>query len=219
MSKIIVADTCAVVRGAMELLVHDVDPCARVYGTDNFIDTLSLVRQHEIDMLVIDLALPGSASVGPVHQLHIMQPSMRILVSCPLFPAVPASLLLKQGVYGCIDAATTIEEWRRALRTMLDGNLFHSAAFLQQPATDVARAIRMGNPLHRLSRREKAVLNYILDGRTYIEICAHLGLKPSTISTYRVRIFSKLNVANLVQLHAVHSLLKTDAEPYSEFIH
>jgi DNA-binding CsgD family transcriptional regulator len=67
------------------------------------------------------------------------------------------------------------------------------------------------NPLSRLSRREYEVLEFVVAGRTSKEIAAILGLKPSSVFTYRSRIMSKLGIgeiASLVRFSIRHNLIK-----------
>jgi DNA-binding CsgD family transcriptional regulator len=67
------------------------------------------------------------------------------------------------------------------------------------------------NPLHKLSAREFQVLSLVLEGRTSKEIARIVGLKPSTIDTYRSRIMIKLQVSGvpaLVRLAIRHGVIK-----------
>jgi len=51
-----------------------------------------------------------------------------------------------------------------------------------------------------LSQRELQVLKLVVEGKTSKEIAADLGVKPSSIYTYRSRIFAKLKIDNLAKL-------------------
>jgi DNA-binding CsgD family transcriptional regulator len=67
------------------------------------------------------------------------------------------------------------------------------------------------NPLKRLSPREYQVLELVIGGKTSKEISALVGLKPSTIFTYRSRIMDKLeidNIPGLVRLAIRHRMIK-----------
>ena len=67
------------------------------------------------------------------------------------------------------------------------------------------------NLLHRLSTRERQILKLVAEGHTSKEIAGIVGVKPSSVYTYRSRIMSKLesrNVAELVRLAIRHRLVK-----------
>ncbi|HCU45007.1 MAG TPA: DNA-binding response regulator, partial [Sphingobacterium sp.] len=64
------------------------------------------------------------------------------------------------------------------------------------------------NPLSRLSNREVDVAKYLIQGHGIIEVSTTLDLSPSTVSTYKSRIFEKLNVSNipeLIEIFRIHS--------------
>jgi two-component system, NarL family, invasion response regulator UvrY len=67
------------------------------------------------------------------------------------------------------------------------------------------------NPLQALSAREHQVLRLVVEGRSSKEIARIVGLKPSTIDTYRSRIMVKLQVSGitaLVRLAIRHGVIK-----------
>jgi DNA-binding CsgD family transcriptional regulator len=67
------------------------------------------------------------------------------------------------------------------------------------------------DPLSLLSRRECEVLKLVVEGRTSKEIAAIVGVKPSSIHTYRSRIMAKLeidDIASLVQLAIRQGLIR-----------
>lgn len=62
-----------------------------------------------------------------------------------------------------------------------------------------------------LSPRERQVLKFVVEGRTSKEIASIVGVKPSTIDTYRSRVMAKLeinDVPSLVRLAIRHGLIK-----------
>ena len=67
------------------------------------------------------------------------------------------------------------------------------------------------NPLSRLSPREHEVIRLVVEGRTSKDIAAIVGVKPTSIHTYRSRIMAKLEVddlPSLVRLAIRHGLIK-----------
>jgi DNA-binding NarL/FixJ family response regulator len=67
------------------------------------------------------------------------------------------------------------------------------------------------SPLHDLSPREREVLKLVVEGRTSREIAQTIGVKPTSVHTYRSRIMDKLeiyNIASLVRLAIRHGLIR-----------
>ncbi|MNL39420.1 Virulence factors putative positive transcription regulator BvgA [compost metagenome] len=74
--------------------------------------------------------------------------------------------------------------------------------------TQTKAKINTMNPLSRLSNREVDVAKYLMQGLGIIEVSTSLDLSPSTVSTYKSRIFEKLNVSNipeLIEIFRIHS--------------
>ena len=68
-------------------------------------------------------------------------------------------------------------------------------AFIDEVTSD-----RKSNPFTQLSDREFEIASLLLAGLSLSEIATRLHLQPSTIGTYKSRIFEKLNITNLLQL-------------------
>jgi DNA-binding NarL/FixJ family response regulator len=67
------------------------------------------------------------------------------------------------------------------------------------------------SPLNSLSPREREVLKLVVEGRTSKEIAQTIGVKPTSVHTYRSRIMDKLeiyDIASLVRLAIRHGLIR-----------
>jgi DNA-binding NarL/FixJ family response regulator len=69
------------------------------------------------------------------------------------------------------------------------------------------------SPLERLSAREKAVLQFVVEGKTSVEIAGILSLSPKTVETYRSRLMEKLEITDiptLVKFAIQHGLTRLE---------
>jgi RNA polymerase sigma factor (sigma-70 family) len=76
-------------------------------------------------------------------------------------------------------------------------------------ATDKEK--QQADALRTLSEREREVLVLVVEGRTSKEIARIVGVKPTTIDTYRSRIMTKLEISDLpslVRFAIRHGLIK-----------
>src|SRR6185295_12596328 len=86
-----------------------------------------------------------------------------------------------------------------AVRTVLTGGQFISSALAQKLVADLRRG--SDRPRHEaLSDRELQVCKMSAAGKSVKEIAVELSLSPKTVSTFRSRVFEKLNVKNDVEL-------------------
>ena len=68
------------------------------------------------------------------------------------------------------------------------------------------------NPLEQLSNREIEIAKLLVEGFSNIDICNTLNIQKSTVSTYKNRIFEKLDVDNLSSLIQIFNFYKDKKE-------
>jgi DNA-binding NarL/FixJ family response regulator len=69
------------------------------------------------------------------------------------------------------------------------------------------------SPLESLSRRERQILQLIVEGKSSAEVAATLFLSPKTVDTYRSRMMQKLGIGdlpNLVKFAIQHGVTQLD---------
>jgi DNA-binding NarL/FixJ family response regulator len=94
---------------------------------------------------------------------------------------------------------TAPKELVTAIRKVLDGGRYVSAALAEKLASDLsAQAVRL--PHERLSDREFEVLRMIASGKTITQIADELHLSATTVSTHRARILDKMSMTNNAEL-------------------
>lgn len=69
---------------------------------------------------------------------------------------------------------------------------------------------RLNSPFEKLSQRESEVARFLLAGKRISEISREMGLKPNTVTTYKIKIFEKLSIENIIQLKRLESIYKPE---------
>jgi RNA polymerase sigma factor (sigma-70 family) len=101
-----------------------------------------------------------------------------------------------------LDAIRLVDAGRRYLSKSLPENLL-----------DLIASDNAGDPLQKLSARERQVLQLIAEGTSVIEIGERLGLSPKTVETYRSRMMEKLvlhDLAGLIKFAFQHGVLSVE---------
>lgn len=106
----------------------------------------------------------------------------------------------KWGVMGFLSKEEEEETLVQALTLFLHGQPYLSEELTQSLGAEQKRNSASTNPFDDLSDRELMVLRFLLQGHRVKEISNRLDLKMSTVATYKVRIFEKLNVNNLADM-------------------
>jgi len=122
-------------------------------------------------------------------EAHQNYPRLPVLVLSSAPEEQLAVRVLKAGASGYLNKQTATKNLVRAVRRILAGGKYVTAALAEKLATEVGLN---ATPLHEeLSDREFQVLRMIASGKSVKEVADELSLSVKTVSTYRTRILEK----------------------------
>ncbi|MCW3464219.1 response regulator [Chitinophaga nivalis] len=209
MMNFLIADDHAIVRFGVKQVILDMFPLAMVTEAATFDETLQATEKQVYDLLILDTNLPGGNNLVMLDTIKLRQPAICILVFSAFDEKVYALKYLQAGADGYLDKAAPDTEIKNAIQTVLRNEKYMSANTREQLLFS-ANKKTIHNPLTDLSSREAAVLQLLVQGLPVQKIAATLELHISTVSTYKNRIFTKLEVSNLVELLQKIELYNTD---------
>lgn len=191
MIRIVIADDHAIVRtGLREFFAGQVD--LRVTGeAANGSEALELVRQGDLDVLLLDLSMPDQSGVDALAAIHARKPELPILILSGFPEAHYATMLIKQGASGYLNKECDPEEIVNAIRTVARGRKYISAAVAEQLASGLDPTAAKA-PHELLSEREFQVFLRLAKGETIGRIADGMSLSVKTVSTYRSRVMEKM---------------------------
>jgi len=199
--KILLVDDHALIRrGVAQVLREDIaDADITEAGTAQ--DALQAVHTSRWDLVILDVNLPDKSGLEVLKNIKEAYPTLPVLM-LSLYPeAQYARRALKAGASGYLTKDTAPEEVTNAVRRILQGRHYVSAALAEQLAADLGSPVREHHaPQDILSDRELEVLRLISQGRTPTEVAEHLHLSIKTISTYRARLLEKLGLRTTAEL-------------------
>ena len=200
--KVFVIDDQPIVRErVMELINGEPDLIACGEADDVRLATDRIARQKP-DLVVTGLSFKHSHGLGLVKDLRARFTGLRVLVFSIYDEALYGERAIRAGARGFIEKRASSKELLRAIRVVLDGEIYLSAAISRKT---VGRFFGKGSvvadsPLQQLSDRELEVLQLIGGGRSTRQIAGALRLDVKTIETYRARLKVKLKLANAAEL-------------------
>ena len=190
--RILIVDDHTIVRDGLKQLLKD------RLGTNNFgeaanaRDALALAEESEWDIVLLDISLPGQSGLDILKQLKTLRPAAKILILTMHPESQYALRVLKAGASGYLTKDTAASEMLAALNKVLSGGKYVSAALAEKIISNLDHPADKA-PHEALSDREYQVMRMIAMGKTVKEISFELGLSIKTVSTYRTRVFTKLN--------------------------
>jgi len=197
--NILIADDHPVVRQGLRQMLDQEEDFHVVGEARNGGEALDLSRSVEWDVAVLDYNMPDSTGLDLVKELHRKYPQRPVLILSMYPEDRHAVRVLKAGAAGYLTKETAPEELVRAIRKVVGGGKYVTAALGEKLAQELEE--QREGPLHEgLSDREYQILWRIASGRTGREIARELTLSPNTVSTYRNRILRKMKMRSNAEL-------------------
>ncbi|MBB3177284.1 response regulator transcription factor [Variovorax sp. Sphag1AA] len=195
MIKIGIVDDHAIVRtGLRDFFSQHVD--LRVVGeAATGREAIDLVRSNEIDVLVMDLSMPGQSGIDAIAMIRAKAPDTGILILSGYPEEHYAMNLIRQGASGYLNKECDPMEIVEAIRTIALGRRYITPAVAELLARQLDRNSDAA-PHEQLSEREFQVFLKLATGETAGSIAEALSLSVKTVSTYRSRLMEKMNLTS-----------------------
>ena len=199
MITVVLVDDHDLVRSGVRRMLADQDDIEVVGEAGSGEEAVDLLRHQPVDVVLMDLAMPGIGGLEATRKLLHIQPKIRIVIVTAFIEDPLPRHLLDAGAYGYLTKTCDVDELVRAIHQVHNNKRYLCAEVAQQLAL-----ANTGNgsesPLDSLSQRELQVLVMVGKGLRNKEISDQLCLSPKTISTYRHRLYAKLPAHSDVDL-------------------
>jgi DNA-binding NarL/FixJ family response regulator len=198
MTKVLVVDDHPIVRrGIKEILSEELD--LEILETADARETATLVKDPALELVVLDLELPGKHGLELLKEIKTTRPKLPILV-LSIYPEEQFAVrVLKAGASGFVSKDAASEDLVRAVRKILRGGKHVSDRVAEFLLSEVKNE-PVSSPHQKLSDREFQILRLLGLGKTVGSIANDLSLSVATVSTYRARILEKLDMKTTAEL-------------------
>ena len=195
MIKVGIVDDHAIVRaGLRQFFSEQVD--LRVVGeAASGREAIDLVRQEELDVLVMDLSMPEQSGMDALGMIRAKAPDLGVLILSGYPEEHYATNLIRQGASGFLNKECEPDEIVTAIRTIATGKRYISASVADLLAQQLGKS-GDGLPHEQLSEREFQVFLKLAKGETAGDIAKDLSLSVKTVSTYRTRLMEKMALSS-----------------------
>ncbi|MFC3196211.1 LuxR C-terminal-related transcriptional regulator [Parapedobacter deserti] len=191
---------------AMKWLLEKYFPMSIIGEARNFQETLNDLPKKEYDLVVLDAEIADSTHLlGVVEHIKSLSPKTRILIFSELDEAIYGPKYIAFGTNGYLAKNADIDSIVEAIKIALDGE---TEVYKRDKIEETSNEFVKSNLSDTLSQREAQIAELLVKGTTLTEISKKIGLRDTTISTYKKRIFEKVGVKTLSDLIAVWKIYK-----------
>lgn len=199
--KILIVDDHPVIGIAIDLLLKTQMRNTETELVEGGKPALRVLKEKSFDLIVLDVNLPDYNVISLIPNIFNIDPEAKILIFTMTPENILARRLFSMDVCGFLSKKVSDDEILKAVKTILAGEKYISKDFSDIVVKDFLSGKKSVNPFDDLSDREFQILTEILKGSTTKDISDRLNLHSSSISTYRIRIYEKINVENHMELY------------------
>ena len=193
MIRIAIVDDHAVVRAGLRQYFAEQVDMEVVAEAANGREALDIVRQGEVDVIVLDISMPDQSGVDALAAIRARDADLPVLILSGFPEEHYATTLLRQGASGYLNKDCDPEELLRAIRTVYRGRKYITAGVAEQLAEGLSRGGDQPPHTH-LSERELQVFLRLAKGETIGHMATSMSLSVKTVSTYRTRVMEKMGL-------------------------
>lgn len=193
--KVAIVDDHAIVRQALQQYLSEQIGIKVVGQASSGREAIDLVRNVEMDVLVMDLSMPGQSGIDALGMIRAKAPDVGILILSAYPEEQYATQLIRKGASGYLNKECDPQEIAEAIRTVALGRRYLTPAVADLLAQQLNR--KDDAPAHeQLSEREFQVFLKLARGETAGDIAKSLSLSVKTVSTYRTRLMEKMGLSS-----------------------
>lgn len=209
MIHVLLVDDHTLVREGLKRIIADSNLFSVTAEAADGNEALQRLRAQAIELVLLDLSMPGRSGVELVKQIKLEFPNLRILVLTMHEEDQYAVRAIRAGASGYLTKDSASASLILAMEKIARGGMYISARLAEQLALNLQTNENTGQPHKLLSDREFQVFMALIDGKAVGEIAAALNLSVKTISTHKAHLLKKMqaqSVAELVRYAMVHAL-------------
>lgn len=191
---LLIVDDHFVVRSGLVASL-ELEPDLRVVAqAERGEDACAAFAEHDPDVVLMDLQLPGISGIEATAGLLATHPGARVLMFSTFARDEEIHAAMRAGALGYLQKSSTRDSLLEAIRTVANGR--------QSLPTDIAKRLhdRLAEP--EITPREREILTLIAKGNANKEIGAQLGIAEDTVKQHVSRILQKLRVSDRAQATA-----------------
>lgn len=203
MLKIVLADDHRMFRQGIKALLGDEKDFQVVAEADDGLQAVRLCEQHQPDVLVLDLIMPGLRGMDVARQVSERLKRTRVVVLSMHADEAWVMEALRNGASAYVLKDAHAAELIKAVREVAAGRRYLSPPLSERAIDAYIERARRGESTDvydALTNREREVLKLVAEGHTNAAIAQKLFLSPRTVEAHRASLMHKLGLRSQADL-------------------
>lgn len=199
---IILVDDHQVVRDGIKSLLSACQEAEVIAEADSGAALFDLLRQHQPDIILLDIGLPDISGIEITRRLREEYPKVRVLILSMYNSEDYIFNALKAGAMGYLPKTTTRAELIEAVRQVHKGHEYFAPSISNIILKSFVRQSRNDSEgdQQKLTQRETEILRLFAEGKTNPEIADALFISVRTVESHKNHIMQKLELKTTVDL-------------------
>lgn len=201
MKNILIVEDYQIIRLATKILVQDLYREASIHEAGTFGAALAALTARMHDLVILDIQIPEGQGFEMIAALRAVQKNVPILIFSAIEERIYGIHYLRSGANGFISKSADTDEILAAIRSVSETGRYVSPRIKVELLNQLDKHnYQSDNPLLDLSAREITIMDMLIEGFWIKEIASKLDLTESSVSTYKARLFEKLQVTTLIEM-------------------
>lgn len=164
-------------------------------------EALRLLREHAIDVVVLDISMPSMNGITAAARMLARYPQLKVIALSMHADRQNVMGMIKAGAIGYVTKTGRGEELLRAIHAATQGQSYLSSEVAAVMVSAVKQRAGDGvSELSVLGRREREVLQLTVEGHRSKAVAEQMSISTSTVETHRRNIMRKLGINSVAEL-------------------
>lgn len=212
--RVLIVDDHHLVRAGLKLSLEELSQDVQILEADTLESAIERYRSCPVDLVLLDLSLPGIRGLAALESFGRSCPDARIVVVSAQYDMDTVQAAVHKGILGFIPKLSDKALFVNALRFVLEGGIYipPEALLPRRPgSTPLPHETPQGTPAYpglrtaELTERQMDVLTRLLDGKPNKQICRELNLAMGTVKCHVGAILDALKVSSRAEAIAAVS--------------
>ena len=197
--RVLLVDDHTIVREGIRQVLNTQPGQWTIFEAESAAQAVDVLRQQEVDVVVLDITLPGMSGLDLISRIRRDHPRCAVLVLSMHSEDQYAVRALQAGANGYLTKNTAGAELLKAIMLITQGGVYLTPHLAERVVSQML-GHRSGNLLDTLSNRELDIFQRVVSGQRLTDIADALHLSIKTVSTHKKRIQDKLQVDSTAAL-------------------